>query len=74
MNSNIEAILHRVRNWSRARQEDVAELLKLIEEHDRSPYRLTDDQAEEVRRRLSRNRQETLTLDQLDTRLRLLGI
>jgi hypothetical protein len=46
MNSNIEAILHRVRNWSQARQEDVAELLKLIEEHDRSPYRLTDDQAE----------------------------
>jgi len=74
MNGNIEAILHWVRNWSRARQEDVAELLKLIEEHDRSPYRLTDDQAEEVRRRLSKNRQETLTLDQLDTRLRLLGI
>jgi hypothetical protein len=74
MNSNIDAILNRVRHWSRERQEDVAELLKLIEEHDRSPYRLTDDQAEEVRRRLTKNGQGTLTLDQLDKRLRILGI
>jgi len=74
MNSNIDSILNRVRNWSRERQEDVAELLKLIEEHDRSPYRLTDDQAEEVRRRLATNGQGTLTLDQLDKRLRMLGI
>jgi hypothetical protein len=74
MNNNIESVLSRVRTWSKERQEDVAELLKLIEAHDRSPYRLTDDQAEEVRRRLAKSGQGTLTLDQLDNRLRLLGV
>jgi hypothetical protein len=74
MNKNVEALLNRVRNWSQERQEDVVELVKLIEEHDRSPYRLTEEQAAEVRRRLVNDKHEPLTLAQLDDRLHLLGI
>jgi len=74
MNSNIETILNRIRNWSQEREEDVAELLKLIEEHDRSPYRLTDEQVADVRRRLEKRGEGALTLAQLDDRLHLLGV
>jgi hypothetical protein len=74
VNDQIRTILDRVRKWPRDRQEDAAELLKLIEEHDRSPYRLTNDQAAEIRRRLAADATSVLTLAQLDERLRLLGV
>ena len=70
----VKAILDRVLTWPRERQEDAAELLLLIEEHDRSPYRLTDEQAAEVRRRLADDDAPGLTLAQLDERLRRLGV
>ena len=74
MKEQITTILDRVRNWPKERQEDAAEILKLIEDHDHSPYCLTDEQAAEVRRRLAVDPTNALTLDQLDERLRLLGV
>jgi hypothetical protein len=74
MKEQITTILDRVRNWPKDRQEDAAEILKLIEDHDHSPYRLTAEQAAEVRRRLTVGSTNALTLTQLDERLRLLGI
>jgi hypothetical protein len=74
MNNQVAKILDRVRTWPQDRQEDAAELLKLIEEHDQSPYKLADDQAAEVRRRLATRTPKILTLEQLDKRLRLLGV
>ena len=74
MQDQVASILDRVRNWPRNRQEDAAEILRLIEEHDSSPYRLTDEQSAEVRRRLTTGSPRTLTLAQLDERLRLLGV
>jgi hypothetical protein len=74
MKDQIASILDRVRGWPEERQEDAAEILKLIEDHDNSPYRLSDEQATEVRRRLASGAARTLTLTQLDERLRLLGV
>lgn len=47
---NLEEVLERVRHWSKERQEDAAEILLEMERQDASGYRLTDAQAEEVRR------------------------
>jgi hypothetical protein len=74
MQDQVASILDRVRNWPRNRQEDAAEILRLIEKHDSSPYRLTDEQSAEVGRRLTTGSPRTLTLAQLDERLRLLGV
>lgn len=74
MKDQLTSILDRVRNWPKDRQEDAVELLKLIEDHDHSPYRLTDEQAAEIRRRLAATPENALSLAQLDDRLRLLGV
>jgi hypothetical protein len=69
----IKAVLDRVLTWPEQRQHDAAELLQHIEEQDNSPHQLTDDQLAEVRRRLAKPDAVTLTLGQLDQRLRRLG-
>lgn len=70
----VKAVLDRVLRWPQQRQEDAAEMLMFIEEHDKSPHRLTDEQAAEVRTRLAEKDAPTLTLAQLDIRLRRLGV
>jgi hypothetical protein len=70
----VKAVLDRVLDWPEERQEDAAEMLRLIEQHDSSPYRLNDEQAAEVRRRLADKDAPSLTLTQLDARLRRLGV
>ena len=47
----ITAVLERVRSRPAERQEDAARLLLEMEAQDTSPYRLTDEQVAEVRRR-----------------------
>jgi hypothetical protein len=46
----VREILERVMTWPEERQEDAARVLSEMEEYDASDYRLTDEQAEEVRR------------------------
>jgi hypothetical protein len=70
----VKEILDRVLTWPQQRQEDAAEMLKLIEKHDNSPHRLSDEQAAEVRRRLAVGNAKALTLDEWDERLRRLGL
>jgi hypothetical protein len=70
----VKAVLDRVLSWPAERQEDAAEMLMLIEEHDQSSYGLNDEQAAEVRRRLADQNARSLTLAQLDERLRRLGV
>jgi len=70
----VKEVLDRVLNWPRQRQEDAAEVLRLIEEHDKSPYRLNDEQAAELRRRAAEKNPTTITLAKLDERLRRLGV
>ena len=70
----VKQALDRVLSWPAQRQEDAAEMLRLIEEHDKSPYGLNAEQAAETRRRLAEQNPSTLTLAQLDERLRRLGV
>ena len=50
----IKEILDRVLTWSPERQADVAEVVTLMEVQDQSGLRLSDEQAAEVRRRLTK--------------------
>lgn len=70
----VKAVLDRVLDWPEQRQEDAAEVLRLIEQHDSSPYRLSGEQEAEVRRRLADKSTKSLTLSELDERLRRLGV
>jgi hypothetical protein len=47
----VKEILDRVLTWPPKRQEDAARVLSEMEEQDASPYRLADEQVEEVGRR-----------------------
>jgi hypothetical protein len=66
----IKAVLDRVLTWLEERQRDAAAILRSMESQDVSGYRLTDEQAAEVRRRLAEKNPKTLTLDELRERLR----
>ena len=70
----VRAILERVLTWPRQRQEDAAELLQLIEQHDGSPHRLSQEHEAEVRRRMAETEAPSLTLAELDKRLSRLGL
>lgn len=65
----VKAVLDRVLTWPSERQEDAAKVLMLMESQDQSVYRLTDEQVEEVRRRLADPKPRRLTLDEFKERL-----
>ena len=47
----VRKILDRVLTWPPKRQQDAVQVLAAMEQQDARPYRLTDEQAEEVGRR-----------------------
>jgi hypothetical protein len=61
----VKAVLDRVLNWPPDRQADVIQLIKSMEEQDRSPLRLSDEQVAEVKRRLADPNPRFLTLDEV---------
>lgn len=66
----VKEILDRVQTWPTERQEDVAEIVRLMEAQDRSGLRLSDEQAAEVRRRRAETNPKTTTLAEFNERLR----
>jgi hypothetical protein len=66
----VKEILDRVLAWSAERQADVAHVVEIMEEQDRSNVHLTDAQAAEVRRRLAEKNPKSLTLTEFNERLR----
>ena len=66
----VKEILDRVLTWPAERQADVAHIVELLEEQDKSDLRLTDEQAAEVRRRITEKNPETLTLAEFNEHLR----
>lgn len=66
----VKEILDRVLTWPAQRQADVAHVVELMEEQDKSELQLTDEQAAEVRRRLNEKEPKTLTLAEFNERLR----
>jgi hypothetical protein len=66
----VKEILDRVLTWPAERQADVAHVVEIMEEQDRSDLRLSDEQAAEVRRRLAEKNPKTITLAEFNERLR----
>jgi len=64
----VKEILDRVLTWPPERQTQVAQIVTLMEEQDRSPMRLSDDQVSEVRRRLADPTPKFLTLEEVRQR------
>ena len=64
----VKELFDRVLTWPEERQSDAAAVLTLMEEQDRSGYRLTDEQAAEVRRRLAKKNPKYLSLDEARAR------
>ena len=65
----VKEILDRVLSWPPERQADVAEVVTLMEEQDKSELRLTDEQLAEVRRRRAEKNPRTITLAEFNKRL-----
>jgi hypothetical protein len=68
-NERVKAALDRVLTWPQERQNDVVALLEMMEEQDRSPFRLTDEQAEEVRRRRADPQRKLVSCDEARERI-----
>jgi hypothetical protein len=66
----VKEILERVLTWPPERQADVAEVVTLMEEQDKSALRLTDEQAAEVRRRLADPDRKTIPAEEVFKRYR----
>lgn len=69
----ITAVLERVRSWPAERQEDAARLLLEMEAQDTSPYRLTDEQVAEIRRRRAKPDPKYVSLAEARRRFRRSG-
>jgi hypothetical protein len=65
----VKAVLDRVLTWPSERQEDAAKLLMLMESQDESVYRLTDEQVEEVRRRVADPNRKLISLAEVRERI-----
>jgi hypothetical protein len=66
----VKEILDRVLTWPPERQADVAHMVELMEEQDRSDLRLSDEQVAEVRRRLAEKNPATVTLAEFKEHIR----
>ncbi len=64
----VKKVLDRVLTWPQSRQEDAARILSEMEQQDTSPYRLTDEQVAEVKRRLADQNPKFLTLEEVRER------
>ncbi len=66
--AQVKTILDRVLTWPPERQQEAAEMLTLMEEQDKTTLRLTDEQVEEVKRRLADPNPKFLTLEEVRER------
>ena len=67
----VKEILDRVLTWPAERQADVAHVVEIMQDQDKSELRLTEEQVDEVRRRLTEQNPETVTLVQFKVDARL---
>jgi hypothetical protein len=66
----VKEILDRVLTWPAERQADVAHVVELMEEQNKSDLRLSDEQAVEVRRRLANPSAKTIPAEEVFKRFR----
>ena len=72
--NDVNRVLERVRSWPEERQEEVAYVLLEMEAQDTSPYRLTDEQLAEVRRRRAKDDPKLVSLADARKRFRGFGV
>jgi hypothetical protein len=68
--NQVKAILDRVLTWPAERQADVAHVIELMEEQDKSELRLSDEQIAEVRRRLANPSKKSIPAEEVFKRYR----
>ena len=66
----VKEVLDRVLTWPPERQADLAHIAELMEEQDKCPLRLSDEQVAEVRRRMADPNPKTMTLAEFNERLK----
>jgi hypothetical protein len=66
----LKEIIDRVLTWPAERQADVARVIELMEQQDESDLRLSEAQADEVRRRIANPPADTIPAGKLFKRLR----
>ena len=66
----VKEVLDRVMKWPSERQADLVHVVELMEEQDNSDLRLSDEQAAEVRRRLSDPSKKTIPAEEVFKRFR----
>lgn len=66
----VKEVLDRVLTWPAERQADVAHVVEIMEEQDKSDLRLTDEQAAEVRRRMANRNEKTIPAEEVFKRYR----
>jgi hypothetical protein len=69
----VKEILDRVLTWPPERQADLAHVVEEMEEYDNSDLRLSDEQAEQVRRRLAEPNRKTIPAETVFKRFRSSG-
>jgi hypothetical protein len=69
----VKEILDRVLTWPAERQADVAHVVEIMEQQDRSDLRLSEEQAAEVRRRLAEPNSKTIPAEDVFKRYRTSG-
>jgi hypothetical protein len=68
--NQVKAILDRVLTWPAERQADVAHVIEIMEEQDKSELRLSDEQIAEVRRRLANPSKKSIPAEEVFKRYR----
>ena len=69
----VKEILDRVSTWPPERQADLAHVVQEMEEYDSSDLRLSDEQADEVRRRMAEPNRKTIPAEMVFKRFRSSG-
>jgi hypothetical protein len=72
--NEVSKVLQRVHTWPDERQEEAAQMLLEMEAQDASPYRLTDQQLAEVRRRRAQEKPKLVPFTDARKRFRSFGI
>jgi hypothetical protein len=67
---DVKRVLDRVLTWPPERHADAAHILERMEEQDKSPLRITDEQAAEVPRRLADPNRKTVSFGEAFRRFR----
>jgi hypothetical protein len=69
----VKEILDRVLTWPAERQADVAHVVEVMEQQDKSDLRLSAEQAAEVRRRIANPTEKTIPAEEIFKRYRTSG-